>query len=125
MSSPSCGMTFSVNRMMVWVMPPQVARGRHSRAHSCRAASRTEPTSSKAKESPRGSASGATAVTGNGNTVRTDIRARLLRERAGELDQLAASAPAPVSRRLTANAAWLRDMADTHDATAQSAKAIA
>ncbi|MFJ9034817.1 hypothetical protein ACIRQP_41675 [Streptomyces sp. NPDC102274] len=57
--------------------------------------------------------------------MRTDTHARLLRERAGELDQLAASAPAPVGRRLTANAARLRDTADTHDATAQSAKDIA
>ncbi|MFJ8510417.1 integrase [Streptomyces avermitilis] len=61
---------------------------------------------------------------GCGNTVRTDTHARLLRERADELDQLAASAPGPVSRRLKANANRFRTMADTHDTTAQSVKAL-
>jgi hypothetical protein len=60
---------------------------------------------------------------GCGNTVRTDTHARLLRERASELDQLAALAPAPVGRRVAAHANRLRDTADTHDATAQPAKA--
>ncbi|WP_329143138.1 integrase [Streptomyces sp. NBC_01456] len=61
---------------------------------------------------------------GCGNTVRTDTHARLLRERADELDQLAASAPGPVSRRLKASANRFRTMADTHDTIAQSAKAL-
>ncbi|WP_030651368.1 MULTISPECIES: hypothetical protein [Streptomyces] len=60
---------------------------------------------------------------GCGNTVRTDTHARLLRERADELDQFAAHAPGPVSKRLRANANRLRETADTHDATAHSAEA--
>ncbi|MEV7480413.1 integrase [Streptomyces halstedii] len=63
--------------------------------------------------------------TGCGNAVRTDNHARLLRERADEIDQLAAAAPSPVARRLTANADRLRETADIHDATARPAKAIA
>lgn len=62
---------------------------------------------------------------GCGNAVRTDTYARLLRERADEIDQLAAASAVPVGRRLTANATRLRETADTHDATAQPAKATA
>ncbi|MFF4941962.1 integrase [Streptomyces rubiginosohelvolus] len=62
---------------------------------------------------------------GCGNAVRTDSHARSLRIRADEIDQLAAAAPGPVGRRLHANADRLREIADTHDATAQTAKAIA
>ncbi|KOV63029.1 hypothetical protein ADL00_23500 [Streptomyces sp. AS58] len=62
---------------------------------------------------------------GCGNAVRTDSHARGLRMRAGEIDQLAVAAPGPVGRRLHANADRLREIADTHDATAQTAKAIA
>ncbi|MEV0742968.1 integrase [Streptomyces sp. NPDC050549] len=58
---------------------------------------------------------------GCGNTVRTDAHARQLRERAEELDQLAAHAPGPVSKRLRANANRLRETADTHDSTAHPA----
>jgi hypothetical protein len=61
---------------------------------------------------------------GCGNTVRTDTHAHLLRKRADELDQLAAHAPGPVSKRLRTNASKLRSAADTHDATAQSAEAL-
>ncbi|WP_435877691.1 integrase [Streptomyces anulatus] len=61
---------------------------------------------------------------GCGNTVRTDTHARLLRERADELEQLAAWAPVPVGRRLTANAARLRETAEAHDATAQPREAL-
>ncbi|MET9656798.1 integrase [Streptomyces sp. NPDC006510] len=61
---------------------------------------------------------------GCGNTVRTDTHARQLRERADELDQFAAHAPGPVSKRLRANANRLRETADTHCATAHSAEAL-
>ncbi|MET9374143.1 integrase [Streptomyces sp. NPDC002992] len=61
---------------------------------------------------------------GCGNTVRTDTHARQLRERANEIDQLAASAPGPLGTRLRANADRLRETADTHDATAQTAEAL-
>ncbi|MFC7940221.1 integrase [Streptomyces sp. NPDC057387] len=61
---------------------------------------------------------------GCGNTVRTDTHARQLRERADELEQFAAHAPGPVSKRLRANANRLRETADTHDATAHSAEAL-
>ncbi|MFH8379107.1 integrase [Streptomyces cyaneofuscatus] len=60
---------------------------------------------------------------GCGNTVRTDTHARQLRERADKLDQLAAHAPGPVSKRLRANASRLRETADTHDNTAHPAEA--
>ncbi|MCX4632887.1 hypothetical protein [Streptomyces sp. NBC_01443] len=60
---------------------------------------------------------------GCGNTLRTDTR--LLRERAAEIDQLAASAPGPLGRRLKKNADQLRETADAHDSTAQTTKAIA
>ncbi|WP_426570573.1 integrase [Streptomyces canus] len=62
---------------------------------------------------------------GCGNTVRTDTHAHQLRERASEIDQLAAHAPSPVGKRLRANADKLRRAADTHDATAQTAEALA
>ncbi|MFG1706481.1 hypothetical protein ACFLIM_25130 [Nonomuraea sp. M3C6] len=61
---------------------------------------------------------------GCGNAVRTDTHARLLRERADEIDQLADASPGPLSRRLRANAERARAIADTHDATAQTAKAL-
>ncbi|MEV6994558.1 integrase [Streptomyces sp. NPDC093228] len=61
---------------------------------------------------------------GCGNTVRTDTHARQLRERADELDQLAAHSPGPVSKRLRANANRLRETADTHDTTAHTAEAL-
>jgi hypothetical protein len=60
--------------------------------------------------------------TGCGNTVRTDGHARDMRERADEIDQLAAAAPERISRRLRRNADNLRVAADAHDATAQSAE---
>ncbi|WP_331732107.1 integrase [Streptomyces sp. NBC_00989] len=61
---------------------------------------------------------------GCGNAVRTDTHARLLRERAAELDQLAAAAPGPLGARLTANADRLRETAAAHEMTAQTAKAL-
>ncbi|MFC5668446.1 integrase [Kitasatospora misakiensis] len=61
---------------------------------------------------------------GCGNAVRTDTHAQGLRERARELDALAAAAPEPVGRRLRGNAERLRETADTHDATAQGAEAL-
>ncbi|MFE2499604.1 hypothetical protein ACFXKX_35210 [Streptomyces scopuliridis] len=60
-----------------------------------------------------------------GNTVRTDTYARLLRERADEIDKPAAYAPAPIGKRLRTNADQLRSTADAHDAAAQSAEALA
>ncbi|GAA3084348.1 hypothetical protein GCM10017562_62600 [Streptomyces roseofulvus] len=60
---------------------------------------------------------------GCGNTVRTDTHARLLRQRAAELDQLAGHLPTPLARRLHTNADRLRDTATTHEATAQSPEA--
>jgi integrase len=62
---------------------------------------------------------------GCGNTVRTDTHARNLRQRATELDRLAARAPGPIAKRLMANAAQLRATADTHDTTAESLEALA
>lgn len=59
---------------------------------------------------------------GCGNAVRTDSHARLLRERAAELDQLADASPNPLGRRIHADADRHREMADTHDTTAQPAK---
>ncbi|GAA2644034.1 hypothetical protein GCM10010425_59740 [Streptomyces spororaveus] len=53
---------------------------------------------------------------GCGNTVRTDTHARQLRERADDIDELAAHSPDPVGRRLHANADKLREMAAAHDA---------
>jgi len=57
---------------------------------------------------------------GCGNAVRTDTHATLLRERADQLDRLAAHAPARVGDRLRANADRLRTTADTHDAAAEA-----
>ncbi|WP_153483626.1 integrase [Streptomyces katsurahamanus] len=62
---------------------------------------------------------------GCGNAVRTDTHARLLRERADEIEELAAASPGPLGRRLAANADRLRETADAHDATAQLLKAAA
>ncbi|MGW9185987.1 integrase [Streptomyces rubiginosohelvolus] len=61
---------------------------------------------------------------GCGNAVRTDTHAHQLRERADEIDQLAAAFPGPLGKRLRANADKLRTIADTHDATAHSAEAL-
>ncbi|MGW0537603.1 hypothetical protein [Streptomyces sp. NPDC003032] len=60
---------------------------------------------------------------GCGNTIRTDTHARLLRERADEIYQLASHAPEPVGKRMRANADRLHETADTHDANAQPAEA--
>lgn len=62
---------------------------------------------------------------GCGNAVRTDTHARQLRERADEIDQLAASAPGPIGDRLKNTARKLRDLADTHDETAGYGEALA
>ncbi|MBY8889419.1 hypothetical protein K7472_31930 [Streptomyces sp. PTM05] len=62
--------------------------------------------------------------TGCGNTVRTDAHALQMRQRADEIDQLAAHAPDPIGKRLRANAARLRETAYIHDATAQTAEAL-
>lgn len=59
---------------------------------------------------------------GCGNTVRTDTHARLLWERADELDQLADRSPGPIGKRLNTNAARLRATADAHHATARAAE---
>ncbi|MFF4323091.1 integrase [Streptomyces sp. NPDC001568] len=61
---------------------------------------------------------------GCGNTVRTDTHAHRMRERADEIDQLAAAAPEKIAKRLRFNANRLRATADTHDATAQTAEAL-
>jgi hypothetical protein len=61
---------------------------------------------------------------GCGNAVRTDTHAGLLRERADEIDQLAAHAPERIGTRLRVNADRLRATADTHDATAQPGEAL-
>ncbi|MFD3612603.1 integrase [Streptomyces atroolivaceus] len=61
---------------------------------------------------------------GCGNTVRTDTHAHQMRERADEIDQLAAAAPEKIAKRLRFNADKLRATADTHDATAQSSEAL-
>uniref|UniRef100_UPI003F496411 hypothetical protein n=1 Tax=Amycolatopsis sp. CA-096443 TaxID=3239919 RepID=UPI003F496411 len=63
-------------------------------------------------------------TTGCGNTVRTDAHARQLREKADEIDKLAAHAPGPVGKRLRTNAERLRAMADNHDATAHPAEEL-
>lgn len=55
---------------------------------------------------------------GCGNAVRTGTHARQLRERADEIDQLAAHAPDGTRKRLHRNANRLRATADTHDVTA-------
>ncbi len=59
---------------------------------------------------------------GCGNTVRTDTHARLLRERADEIDKLAAHTPEPIGKRLRTNAGQLRATADAHNAAAHPAE---
>lgn len=61
---------------------------------------------------------------GCGNTVRTDSHARQLRDRADEIDCQAAFVPEKLAKRLHRNANNLRNTADAHDATAQSAEAL-
>ncbi|WP_432140048.1 integrase [Streptomyces sp. bgisy154] len=56
-------------------------------------------------------------VPGCGNIVRTDQHATALRHRAEVLDRQADHTPKPVGDRLRANAARLREFADTHDRT--------
>ncbi len=56
-------------------------------------------------------------VPGCGNIARTDQQAAQLRERAARLENQAASVPQPVSDRLRASAASLREQADKHDRT--------
>jgi hypothetical protein len=53
--------------------------------------------------------------------VRTDIHARQLRERADEIDQLAAHAPDGARKRLHHNANRLRATANAHDTTGSKA----
>ncbi len=62
---------------------------------------------------------------GCGNAVRTDTHARLLRERADEIDKLAAYTPEPIGKRLRTNADQLRATAEAHDAAAHIAEALA
>ncbi|MEV6781196.1 hypothetical protein [Streptomyces sp. NPDC051098] len=61
---------------------------------------------------------------GCGNTVRTDTHARQLRDKADEIDRAAAFVPEKLSRRMRRNAGNLRERADAHDATAQTAEAL-
>ncbi|KQW09257.1 hypothetical protein ASD08_39995 [Streptomyces sp. Root369] len=61
---------------------------------------------------------------GCGNMARTDTRASQLRDRADEIDQLAAHAPMHIGNRLRANAARLRQAAVTHAATAETAEVL-
>lgn len=61
---------------------------------------------------------------GCANTARTDTHASQLRDRADEIDQLAAHAPSHIGNRLRANAARLRQAAVTHAATAETAKVL-
>ncbi|MEU6321495.1 integrase [Streptomyces sp. NPDC047009] len=62
---------------------------------------------------------------GCGNTVRTDAHAHQMRQRADEIDQLAAYSPVKIAKRLRLNADNLRKTANAHDATAQTAEALA
>ncbi|MFU2339673.1 integrase [Streptomyces albidoflavus] len=62
--------------------------------------------------------------TGCGNTVRTDTHALQLRARADEIDYFVNHTLDPIARKMRANAARLREMADAHDATAQSIEAL-
>ncbi|MFH8692653.1 integrase [Streptomyces anulatus] len=62
---------------------------------------------------------------GCGNTVRTDAHAHQMRQRADEIDQLAVYSPGKIAERLRLNADNLRKAADSHDATAQTAEALA
>lgn len=59
------------------------------------------------------------------DAVRTDSHARQLREQAREIDRRAVHVPGPLAKRLRTNAARLRVIADTHNATAQTAEALA
>lgn len=61
---------------------------------------------------------------GCGNTVRTDTHARMLRQRADEIDLKAAHTPEKLAKRLHLNANKLRATADAHDSTAQFAEAL-
>jgi hypothetical protein len=61
-------------------------------------------------------------LSGAGPFTRTT---RDLRERAARTDQLADYAPAPIARRLRADAARDRATAGAHDATALPAEALA
>ncbi|WP_235034570.1 integrase [Streptomyces sp. SLBN-115] len=61
---------------------------------------------------------------GCGNAVRTDSHAQGLRDRADEIEYLAAFVPGPLGKRLRFNADKLRAIADTHQATARSAEAL-
>nr|WP_202542407.1 integrase [Streptomyces sp. SID2563] len=61
---------------------------------------------------------------GCGNTVRTDTHARQMRQRADEIDRLAAATPEKIANRLRRNADNLRATADAHDATAKTAEAL-
>ncbi|GAA3518356.1 hypothetical protein FHR32_006272 [Streptosporangium album] len=56
-------------------------------------------------------------VPGCGNIIRADEHAAQLRECAEFLDKRAAFAARPIGDRFRANAARLRDLADTHDRT--------
>ncbi|MET9971046.1 hypothetical protein ABZZ80_35385 [Streptomyces sp. NPDC006356] len=47
-----------------------------------------------------------------------------MRERADEIDYMAAAAPEKIAKRLRRNADNLRATADAHDATAQTAEAL-
>lgn len=61
---------------------------------------------------------------GCGNAVRTDTHSQALHQHAREIDQLAGHSPVPIARRLKRNADRLREIADTHDATARPAEAL-
>ncbi|MFB7294013.1 integrase [Actinacidiphila glaucinigra] len=61
---------------------------------------------------------------GCGNTVRTDMHARQMREKADEIDLKASLVPEKLAKRLRRNADNFRKMADAHDATAQTAEAL-
>ncbi|MFI8834849.1 integrase [Streptomyces afghaniensis] len=61
---------------------------------------------------------------GCGNMARTDTHASQLRDRADEIDQLAAHAPMHIGNRLQAHAARLRQAAVTHAATAETAEVL-
>jgi integrase len=62
---------------------------------------------------------------GCGNAIRTDTHARLLRQRAATIDEQSIHTPGPLGNRLQRNAARLRALADTHDATARTAEDLA
>ncbi|MGW8883916.1 hypothetical protein [Streptomyces sp. NPDC055749] len=64
-----------------------------------------------------GAASLDRCVAGCANTVRTDLHARQLRDRADTLTGQAVHHPQPIADRLLATAGRLRGLADTHDRT--------